>query len=184
MKTTNLKPNQKLINLDRDKLIVHPQAEQALIIWQRLRLSSSSVSIRYLDKFYCPPIRVIKNSSDTYYFINDFERVNDLLRVRDVDSYPCLVTPESIKDIQMLAWAEVVQLVNLKNINHPDLFKALKQKAPSSVICKLMRIDILSVESYCKFAGIKKANFEYQQCRKAIQNNVIGIPKNMDWLVN
>ena len=33
MKTTNLKPNQKLINLNRDKLLIHPQAEQALIIW-------------------------------------------------------------------------------------------------------------------------------------------------------
>lgn len=184
MGTTNLKPNQKLINLNRDKLLIHPQAEQALIIWQRLRLSSSSVSIRYLDKFYCPPIRVIKNSSDTLFFINDFKRVDEILRLQSTDSYPCLITPESIKDIRMLAWAEVVQLVNLKNINHPDLFKALKQKAPSSVICKLMRIDVLSVESYCKFAGIKKANFEYQQCRKAIQNNVIGIPKNMDWLVN
>ena len=184
MGTTNLKPNQKLINLNRDKLLIHPQAEQALIIWQRLRLRSSSVSIRYLDKFYCPPIRVIKNSSDTYYFIGDFERVNDLLRVRDVDSYPCLVTPESIKDIQMLAWSEVVQLTNLKNINHLDLFKALKQTAPSSVICKLMRIDVLSVESYCQYAGIKKASFEYQQCRRSIENDVIGIPKNMDWLVN
>ena len=184
MGTTNLKPNQKLINLNRDKLLVHPQAEQALIIWQRLRLRSSSVSIRYLDKFYCPPIRVIKNSSDTYYFIGDFERVNDLLRVRDVDSYPCLVTPESIKDIQMLAWSEVVQLTNLKNINHLDLFKALKQTAPSSVICKLMRIEVLSVESYCQYAGIKKASFEYQQCRRSIENDVIGIPKNMDWLAN
>ncbi len=184
MGTTNLKPNQKLINLNRDKLLIHPQAEQALIIWQRLRLRSSSVSIRYLDKFYCPPIRVIKNSSDTYYFIGDFERVNDLLRVRDVDSYPCLVTPESIKDIQMLAWSEVVQLTNLKNINHIDLFKALKQTAPSSVICKLMRIEVLSVESYCQYAGIKKASFEYQQCRRSIENDVIGIPKNMDWLVN
>ena len=184
MKTTNLKPNQKLINLNRDQLLIHPQAEQALIIWQRLRLRSSSVSIRYLDKFYCPPIRVIKNSSDTYYFIGDFERVNDLLRVRDVDSYPCLVTPESIKDIQMLAWSEVVQLTNLKNINHLDLFKALKQTAPSSVICKLMRIEVLSVESYCQYAGIKKASFEYQQCRRSIENDVIGIPKNMDWLVN
>ena len=127
---------------------------------------------------------VIKNSSDTYYFIGDFERVNDLLRVRDVDSYPCLVTPESIKDIQMLAWSEVVQLTNLKNINHLDLFKALKQTAPSSVICKLMRIEVLSVESYCQYAGIKKASFEYQQCRRSIENDVIGIPKNMDWLVN
>lgn len=184
MKTTNLKPNQKLINLDRDKLIVHPQAEQALIIWQRLRLGSSSVSIRYLDKFYCPPIRLIENSNNTYYFINDFERVNDLLRVRDVNSYPCLISPESIKDIQMLAWSEVVQLINLKGINHPDLFKVLKQKAPSSVVCKLMRIEVLSVESYCQFAGIKRANFEYQQCRRSIENDVIGIPKNMDWLVN
>lgn len=184
MKNTNLKPNQKLINLNKIKLLVHPQAEQALIIWQRLRLSSSSVSIGYLDKFYCPPIRVIKNSSDTYYFVNDFERVNDLLRVRAVDSYPCLVTPESIKDIQMLAWAEVMQLINLKDINHPNLFKAIKQKAPSSVVCKLMRIEVLSVESYCQFAGIKRANFEYQQCKRTIENDVIGIPKNMDWLVN
>lgn len=184
MKTTNLKPNQKLINLNRDKLLVHPQAEQALTIWQRLRYSSPSVNIRHLDKFYCPPIRVIKNSSDTYYFVNDFERVNALLRLRDVDSYPCLVTPESIKDIQMLAWAEVVQLVNLKNINHLDLFKALKQTAPSSVICKLMHIDVLTVKSYCQFAGISKACFEYQQCRRSIENDLIGIPRNMNWLVN
>lgn len=184
MKTTNLKPNQKVVNLNKIKLLVHPQAEQALIVWQRLRLSLSSVSIVHLDKFYYPPIRLIEKSSNIYYFINDFERVNDLLTVRDVDSYPCLVTPESIKDIQMLAWAEVVQLINLKDINHPDLFKVIKQKAPSSVICKLMRIEVLSVESYCQFAGIKRANFEYQQCRRAIENDVIGIPKNMDWLVN
>ena len=184
MKTTNLKPNQKLINLNKIKLLVHPQAEQALIVWQKLRLSLSSVNISHLDKFYYPPIRLIEKSSNTYYFINDFERVNNLLRVRDVDSYPCLVTPESIKDIQMLAWAEVVQLINLKNISHPDLFKVLKQVASSSVVCKLMRIDILSVESYCQFAGIKKTSFEYQQCRRAIENDVIGIPKNMDWLVN
>jgi len=184
MKTTNLKSNQKLIDLKKIKMLVHPQAEQALIVWQRLRLSLSSVSIGHLDKFYYPPIRLIEKSSNTYYFINDFERVNNLLRARDVDSYPCLVTPESIKDIQMLAWAEVLQLINLKDINHPDLFKAIKQKAPNSVICKLMRIDVLSVESYCQFACIKRASFEYQQCRRAIENDVIGIPKNMDWLVN
>lgn len=184
MKTKNLKPNQKLIDLNKIKLLVHPQAEQALIIWQRLRLSSSSVSISHLDKFYYPPIRLIEKSSKTYYFINDFERVNNLLRVRDVDSYPCLVTPESIRDIQMLAWAEIVQLINQKDINHPYLFKALKQAAPSSVVCKLMCIDVLTVESYCQFAGISRAGFEYQQCKKSVENGVIGIPKNMNWLVN
>lgn len=184
MKNANLKPTQKLVDLNKTKLLIHPQAESALSVWQRLRFSTSSINIEYLDNFYCPPIRVTKNSCNTLFFINDFKRVDEILRLQSMDSYPCLITPESIKDIQMLAWAEVVQLVNLKNINHPDLFKALKQKAPSSVICKLMRIDILSVESYCKFAGIKKTNFEYQQCRKAIQNDVIGIPKNMDWLVN
>lgn len=183
MKTKNLKPNQKLIDLIKIKLLVHPQAEQALTIWQRLRLSASSANIRCLDKFYCPPIRLIENSSNTYYFINDFKRVDDLLKVRDVNSYPCLVSPESIKDIQMLAWSEVVQLTNLKDINHPNLFKALKQAAPSSVVCKLMCIDVLTIESYCQFAGIKRESFEYQQCRRAIENDVIGTPKNMNWLV-
>lgn len=99
------------------------------------------------------------------------------------DKYPCLITPESIQDIQMLAWAEVVKLVFSKDIHHPQFFKALKQMAPKSVICKLVGIERLMIDSYCSFANIAKTSFEYQQSKAAIEDSLVGLPMSMNWLV-
>lgn len=184
MGTTSLKPTQKLVNFNKTKLLIHPQAESALSIWQRLRFITSSINIEYLDSFYCPPIRLTKNSCNTLFFINDFKRIDEILRLQSTDSYLCLITPESINDIQMLAWAEVVKLVFTKDIHHPQLFKALKQKAPKSIICKLMGIDSLTIDNYCFFAGIAKTNFEYQQTKISIEDGLVGLPLSMNWLGN
>ena len=184
MKNINLKPSQKLIDLSNVKILIHPHAEDALTLWQRFKSRSTQIDFFNLDKFYRPPIRLIVRSDRTLYFVNDFARVDNILRSRSSDKYPCLVTPESIQDIQLLAWLEVVKLVSSKDMNHPQLFKALKKVVPKSVICKLMGIDSLTVDSYCRFAGITKTSFEYQQSKTSIEKGLVGLPMSMDWLVN
>lgn len=184
MKKNNLKPSQKLIDLSKTKFIIHPHAEDALSIWQRFRSKNDQIDLRSLDKFYRPPLRLIAGNGSTLYFVDDFARVNNILISSSSDKYPCLVTPESIQDIQMLSWAEVLNLVFSKDVHHPQLFKALKQVAPKSIICKLMGIDSLTINSYCCFAGIAKTNFEYQQSKTSIEKGLVGLPISMDWLVN
>ncbi len=184
MKKYKLKPSQKLIDLSKVNIVIHPQAEDALILWQRFRSRNNQIDLLGLDKFYQPPLRVIEESGSTLYFINDFDRVDQILASLNSNKSPCLVTPESIQDIQLLAWLEVVNLVYSKDVNHPQLFKVLKQVAPKSVICKLMGIDSLTVDNYCRFADITKTSFEYQQSKTAIEARLVGLPMSMNWLVN
>lgn len=182
MKIINLKPSQKLIDLSKVKVLIHPHAEDALSLWQRFRSRNNQIDFRGLDKFYQPPLRLIAGNASTLYFVNDFARVDNILISSSSDKYPCLITPESVQDIQMLAWAEVVNLVFSKDIHHPQLFKALKQIAPKSVICKLMGIEKLMIDSYCSFANITKTSFEYYQSKTAIEDSLVGLPMSMDWL--
>ena len=183
MKNINLKPSQKLIDLSKAKFIIHPHAEDALTLWQRFRSRNTEIDFFGLDKFYRPPLRLIAGNGSTLYFVNDFARVDNILISSSSDKYPCLITPESIQDIQMLAWAEVVKLVFSKDIHHPQLFKALKKMAPKSVIYKLMNIDSLTIDNYCSFANITKTSFEYQQSKTAIEDSLVGLPMSMNWLV-
>lgn len=184
MKNINLKPSQKLIDLSKVKILIHPHAEDALTLWQRFRSRNNQIDFFGLDKFYQPPLRLIEGNDSTLYFINEFNKVEQILVSRSSDKYPCLVTPESIQDIQMLSWIEVLNLVFSKDVHHPQLFKALKQGAPKSIICKLMGIDILTINNYCCFAGIARTNFEYQQSKISIEKGLVGLPMNMDWMVN
>ena len=182
MKNNKLKAGQKLINPSKDDLYVHPYARAALCVWQRLRPKAPYIDMKFLDNFYRPPLRLVEGKNDVFYFFNDFERVDQVLRFENDSDYPCLIIPESINDIQQLAWREVVSLIFLKGVNHPDLFKVLKNNAPQSVICQLMRIKYLTVKEYCRFARISQSNYEYQQCKFASEERVIGMPKSMDWL--
>ena len=184
MKNINLKPSQKLIDLSKVKILIHPHAEDALTLWQRFRSRNNQIDFFGLDKFYQPLLRLIEGNDSTLYFINEFNKVEQILVSRSSDKYPCLVTPESIQDIQMLSWIEVLNLVFSKDVHHPQLFKALKQGAPKSIICKLMGIDILTINNYCCFAGIARTNFEYQQSKISIEKGLVGLPMNMDWMVN
>lgn len=183
MKINNLKPKQKLIDLRKCKLLIHPKAKVAFFVWHKFRAVSSAINFEYLDKFYLPPLRVIDCGSDNLFFANDFSKVYEITNLQNRGEYPCLITPESDSDIQRLAWIEVIGLIKEKNINHPDLFKTLKKNAPDLIVCELMRIKCLTVESYCQFANIKKASFEYQQCKASIRKDGIGLPIDMNWLI-
>jgi hypothetical protein len=182
MKNINLKPKQKLIFPGKSNLLVHRYAETALSVWQRFKPEPTYVNMECINKFYRPPLRLIDGGDDAFYFFNDFQRVDQVLRFESDSDYPCLIIPESIKDVQQLAWMEVINLMFLKGIHHPDLFKALKSAAPQSVICQLMGIRYLTIKGYCHFAGISQNNYEYQQCKFVLEERVLGIPQNMNWL--
>lgn len=180
MKNINFKPRQKLIVPSQSNLLVHRYAETALCVWQRLRPKTTYINMKFLDNLYRPPLRLVDRGDGAFYFFNDFQRVDQVLRLES--DYPCLIIPESIKDVQQLAWMEVIDLMFLKGIHHPDLFKALKSTAPQSVICQLMGIKQLTVKEYCHFAGISQSSYEYRQCKFALEERVLGIPQNMSWL--
>ena len=182
MKKINLKPRQKLIVPGKSNLLVHRYAETALSVWHRFKPEATYVNMEFIDKFYRPPLRLIDGGNNTFYFCNEFQRISQALKLESDSDYPCLITPESIKDIQQLAWIEVIDLMFLKDIHHPDLFKVLKSTAPHSVICQLMGIRYLTIKSYCHFAGISQSSYEYRQCKFALEERVLGIPQSMKWL--
>jgi len=184
MRNNKLKASQKLIDISKANILIHPHAKDALNLWQRFRSRNNQIDFFSLNKLYQPPIRLIEGSGSILYFINNFKIVDEILASRNLDKYSCLITPESIQDIQLLAWSEVIDLTSSKDVHHPQLFKALKEMAPKPVICKLMSIDSLTVDSYCRFAGITKTSFEYQQSKTSIEKGLVGLPMNMDWLVN
>lgn len=182
MKNNKLKIRQKLANPSKDDLYVHPYARAALCVWQRFKPEAAYVNMECIDKFYRPPLRLIDGRDNAFYFCNEFQRINQVLRLESDSDDLCLITPESIKDIQLLAWIEVINLMFLKDIHHPDLFNALKSTAPQSVICQLMGIRYLTIKSYCHFAGISQSSYEYRQCKFALEERVLGIPQSMSWL--
>lgn len=182
MKNNKLKVGQKLVNPIKDELYVHPYARTALCVWQRLRPKTTYINTKFLNNFYRPPLRLVDGGDGAFYFFNDFQRVDQVLRFESNSDYPCLIIPESIKDVQQLAWMEVISLIFLKDIHHPDLFNALKSTAPQSVICQLMGIRYLTIKGYCHFAGISQNNYEYQQCKFVLEDRVLGMPQSMSWL--
>lgn len=182
MKVNNLKPKQKLLSFNKFNLSVHKDAEKALAVWQRCRPLMAYVNLQELDKFYRPPLRLVLDKQGHYCFINDFNRVYQILRFEESISHLCLITPEHSQDIRRLAWSDVLQLCHLANIHHPDLYNDLKKSAPKEIICELMGLSELSIKTYCQFAGISQHHYEYQQYRTANEEGMIGLPTSMNWL--
>lgn len=95
---------------------------------------------------------------------------------------PCLIAAENLQDIRRLAWSEVVELAFSRGIYHSEFFKALNTNVPKSIICELMNIDRLTVDHYCKFAGISPSAYEYQQGKSANDEMMLGLQKSMNWM--
>ncbi|WP_169391423.1 MULTISPECIES: hypothetical protein [Psychrobacter] len=174
-----MKATQKIIVLTTKNLAVHPQARKAFLVWQQFRPALDQANLCGLDEYYGKPIRLCA-LNDRYLFFNDFALVDEILKGDQNGRRLCLVIPESLSDIQRLAWCEVIYLSRL-SVHHPSLFKALQQ-APRQMICELMGINSLTVAGYCKFAGISQNAFEYQQCKMARDLPMLGLPKNMNWM--
>ena len=182
MNSIHLKPTQKFLTLDKSNLIVHTDAQKALTVWQQFRPKIASMNMASLDDYYRPPLRLVTDKNKNYYFFNEFRRFDEILIEETSLRQPCLVAAESVKDIKRLAWREVVELAFLRGVNHPEFLKALSSSAPKSIICELMNIERLTVDNYCRFAGISQSAYEYQQCKVANDEAMLGLPKNLNWM--
>lgn len=182
MNSIHLKPTQKFITFSKYNLVVHQDAQKALLIWHQFRPRMRGINIGGLDDYYRPPLRLVIGKDSTYYFFNEFRRFDKILIEETSLRQPCLVAVESVKDIKRLAWSEVVELAFSRGINHPEFFKALSNSAPKSIICELMNIERLTVDNYCRFAGISQSAYEYQQCKVANDEAMLGLPKNLNWM--
>ena len=182
MNIIHLKPTQKFITFSKHNLVVHQDAQKALLIWHQFRPRMRGINIGGLDDYYRPPLRLVIGKDSTYYFFNEFRRFDEILTEETSLRQPCLVAAESVKDIKRLAWSEAVELVFSRGINHPEFLKALSSSAPKSIICELMNIERLTVDNYCRFAGISQSAYEYQQCKVANDEAMLGLPKNLSWM--
>lgn len=45
-----------------------------------------------------------------------------------------------------------------------------------------MNIERLTVDHYCQFAGISQSAYEYQQCKVAKDEAMLGLQKSMSWM--
>lgn len=182
MNNIHLKPTQKFLTFDKRNLVIHTDAQKALKVWQQFRPRVARINMASLDDYYRPPLRLVIGKDSTYYFFSEFRRFDEI-RIEETSlRQPCLVASESIRDIKRLAWSEVVELAFSRGINHPEFLKALSSSAPKSIISELMNIERLTVDSYCRFAGISQSAYEYQQCKVANDEAMLGLPKNLSWM--
>jgi len=182
MNNIHLKPTQKFITFSKYNLVVHQDAQKALLIWHQFRPRMIGINIGGLDDYYRPPLRLVIDKDSTYCFFNEFRRFDEILIEEMSLRQPCLVAAESLQDIKRLAWSEVVELAFARGTHHPEFFKALSNSAPKSIICELMNIERLTVDNYCRFAGISQSAYEYQQCKVANDEAMLGLPKNLSWM--
>jgi len=182
MNNIHLKPTQKFLTFDKGNLVIHTDAQKALTVWQQFRPRIASINMASLDDYYRPPLRLVTDKNETYYFFNEFRRFDKILIEEISLRQPCLIAAESLRDIKRLAWSEVVELAFSRGINHPEFLKALSSSAPKSIICELMNIERLTVDNYCQFAGVSQSAYEYQQSKVANDEVMLGLPKNMNWM--
>lgn len=182
MNKIHITPTQKFITFSKSKLVIHQDAQKALLIWHQFRPRMRGINIGGLNDYYRPPLRLVIDKDSTYYFFNEFRRIHRVLTEEMSLRQPCLVAAENLQDIKRLAWSEVVELACSREMYHPEFFKALNTNAPKSIICELMNIERLTVENYCKFAGINQSAYEYQQCKASNDEMMLGLPKNMNWM--
>ena len=181
MKNKSLKATQKLLVLTSQNLRVHPGAKSAFMVWQQHRLPLLRPQLASLDDYYRQPLRLCA-VEDSYQFFNTFARIDEVMKLETRYRQPCLIAPESSHDIKRLAWCEVLSLSRFNGVDHPMLFKAIYQNSPKQLICELMGVNRLTVASYCQFAGINQSAYEYQQCKVANDEAMLGLPKNLNWM--
>ena len=80
-----------------------------------------------LEDYYRQPLRLVAGLNDTYYFFNDFCRVDLLLRKEMGLRQPCPIGLEILNDIKHLAWTQVLQLAFVRGLYHPAFFKAINK---------------------------------------------------------
>ena len=182
MNNIHLKPTQKFITFNKYNLVIHKHAHKALLIWQRFRPREAGVNMNSFNDYYRPPLRLVTGIDSTYYFFSEFRRIDRILTEEMSLRQPCLIAAESLQDIKRLAWNEVVELAFARGVDHPEFFKALSTSAPKSIICELMNIDRLTIENYCRFAGINQSAYEYQQCKSLNEEKGLGFPRDMNWI--
>ena len=182
MNSIHLKPTHKFITFSKYNLVVHQDAQKALLIWHQFRPRIASINMASLDDYYRPPLRLVSKPNGAYYFFNEFRRIDRILTEEVSLRQPCLIMAESLQDIKRLAWCEVLSLSRFNGVDHPMLFKAIYQNSPKQLICELMGVNRLTVASYCQFAGINQSAYEYQQCKVANDEAMLGLPKNLNWM--
>ena len=95
---------------------------------------------------------------------------------------PFIISTSNDWDIKKMAWAEVLQLAFMRDVNHALLWTTLKKDCPASILKELMQVTSLEKKDYANFAGIELHQFDYQQRLMPTKNRPLGLPSDMSWV--
>lgn len=162
------KPTQKVVNFSyRDNsLRAHDLALVPYRIWHEFRAEKTLPNYATIDVSYRPVLKVIQTSNKEYTFFDSFYHVNSILISEGITEQPCLVYQGSAVDIELVAWKDVFDLAFQRYINHASFYQRLHKALESiprnaTVLRTFMKSQILTIDTYCDFAGINRSTYNY-----------------------
>lgn len=179
-KTNNIKSRHRFLIPSNHSISVHQVAKSAYQAWLNCRVDHQHINLSRVDDYHKPPIRLIETKSGFHYY-HAFERMQNIMQFEANDRQPFIISEHKDWHIKKMAWAEVLQLAFIREVNHVLLWHTLKNNCPPTVLQELMQTSSLERKDYASFAGIDLYHLEYQQRKRVAQQDSLSLPIDMSW---
>lgn len=176
------RPAPKRLILEKSRLIIHPEAEDAYRVWHEFHIQKPHFNHQIFTGYYqVLPKLILGKIKEQYLFFENFEYMYYVASLNKPTSISSLIIPESQKNIELCAWAQVLQIPFQNQINPAEFFNVLKRVAPLSVLQKLMNIKRFDKTQFLKYYELHKDTFGYYQS-KIRDNHRKQLPKMSEWM--
>ncbi|WP_296405770.1 hypothetical protein [Psychrobacter sp.] len=174
--------NHKFVTPSKNNIAIHSKAIQAHTVWLKFNPKTSYINLSNVNRYVKPLIRMIRVNADSYLYFDNFIRMSDILEFEAFIEQPFLLINNNDHEIIKMAWSEVLKISFYRDVNHPQLWRHLKDDCPPTILKELMVVDNLNVADYCQFCGISKDHYDYQNSRLVNNSKELGLPQNKSWL--
>lgn len=178
------RPTPKKIFTKKNPIVIHPSAQPAYHFWKDFFLEKPGLGETALSGYYrTTPKFILDEVKNGYWFFENFEYMYHSLSSNLPVEIFALILPESEQDIELCAWAEVLQLPFRQRVNPAEFLKSLEHSAPSATIQKLMGVKKFTRTAYLEFYGLNKDSATYYQ-KKIRQTKREKLPQMAEWIKN
>ncbi len=179
-KTNNVKSRHRFLIPNKYNFCVHEVARPVYQVWLNCRVGHKHINLSGVDDYHKPPIRLIETKTGFQYYYA-FERMQNIMQFEANDRQPFIISEHKSWHIKKMAWAEVLQLAFIRDVNHALLWHTLKSDCPTTILLELMQTASLTRKDYTEFVGIELDHLEYQQRQIVAQQESLGLPNDMSW---
>lgn len=176
------RPTPRRISLEKSRLIVHPNAEVAYRVWYEFYTQKPYFNHQIFNGYYQnSPKLILGTVKGEYLFYENFEYMYYLASLNKPTSFHSLIIPESQQNIELCAWAQVLQIPFQNEINPAEFFNVLKRDAPKPVLQKLIGIKRFDRTQYLNHYKRYKDTYDYYQSIFK-ETHRKQLPKMSEWM--